>query len=56
MLTGIVAFLFGSLFGDLLDAEWGHWMVALMVAASLINSSDFDEDELDESSKFELSV
>ncbi len=40
LLAGLGAFLLGSLFGDVLDAEWGHWMVALIVATSLVGARE----------------
>jgi hypothetical protein len=36
LLAALGAFLLGSLFCDIFDAEWGHWMVALIVATSSV--------------------
>jgi hypothetical protein len=46
LLSGMVAFLTTSLFGDFLDAEWGFWTVALMVCYTrLYGPFGFDDSE-----------
>ena len=56
LLAGTSAFLLGSMFGDLLDAEWGHWMVALMASASAISNKLIGEDRYEEHEELDVFV
>lgn len=43
LIAATLAFLANSVFGDLLDAEWGHWLVSLLLTSSLIATKSNNE-------------